>query len=127
MALPGDARQTSDVGGPTDKTTVVRFVGSPVCVVKSYSVDRFQLTLFAGNMALLTYDAMQDTTCAGRPVPSPVLVASLYIKRGDRWLNAAYQQTQTRDQARLLRIRRFVGWCAKSELLKYRPAITAPA
>jgi len=85
------------VGGPTDKTTVVRFVGSPVCVVKSYSVDRFQLTLFAGNMALLTYHAMQDTTCGGRPVPSPVWVASLYIKRGDRWLNAAYQQTQTRD------------------------------
>ncbi len=84
-------------GGPADKATVVKFVGSPACVVNSYSVDRFQLTVFDANTALLTYHAAQDTTCGGTKVPSPVWVSSLYIKRGERWWNAAYQQTQTRD------------------------------
>jgi len=83
-------------GGPSDKGLVVKVVASvKFCSVKSYSVDQFQLTQFSGNTALLIYHAAQDTTCGGKPVPSPVWVSSLYIKRGKRWLNAAYQQTQT--------------------------------
>jgi len=80
-------------GGSATKTEVVAFVGSPVCVVKSYSVSNFKLTVFDANTALLTYHAEQDTTCGGRPVPSPVWVSSLYVKRGGHWLNALYQQT----------------------------------
>jgi hypothetical protein len=82
-------------GGVTNKATVVRGVASPVCVVKSYAVDRFELTMVDANTALLTYHAEQDTTCGGNAVPSPVWVSSLYVKRGGRWLNAFYQQTQT--------------------------------
>ncbi|HVG33424.1 MAG TPA: nuclear transport factor 2 family protein [Pyrinomonadaceae bacterium] len=84
-------------GGRTDKPNVVRFVGSPVCVVKSYAVDQFELQMFDANTALLTYHAQQDTACGGNPVPSPVWVSSLYVRRGKRWLNALYQQTQTRQ------------------------------
>jgi hypothetical protein len=80
-------------GGPFNKSSVVAFVGSPVCVVKSYEVDHFQVTVFDANTALLTYHAAQDTTCGGKPVPSPVWVSSLYVKRDGRWLNALYQQT----------------------------------
>jgi hypothetical protein len=84
-------------GGRTDKANVVRFVASPVCVVKSYAVDRFELQMFDANTALLTYHAQQDTACGGNPVPSPVWVSSLYVRRGKRWINALYQQTQTRQ------------------------------
>jgi len=80
-------------GGPANKALVVGFVGSPACVVKSYSVDRFELTVFDSHTALLTYHAVQDTTCGGKPVPSPAWVSSLYVKRGNSWLNALYQQT----------------------------------
>ena len=82
-------------GGPTDKKTVVAGVGSPVCTVKSYTVDHFELTEFGPDTALLTYHAAQDTTCGGTAVPSPVWVSSLYVKRGGQWLNALYQQTKT--------------------------------
>lgn len=84
-------------GGLTDKANVVAGVSSPNCVVKSYSLDRFALTVFDANTALLNYHAAQDTTCFGNAVPSPVWVSSLYVRRGDRWLNALYQQTQTRQ------------------------------
>lgn len=82
-------------GGVTNKATVVAGVASPICVVKSYAVDKFELTVYDANTALLTYHAEQETACNGHAVPSPVWVSSLYIKRGDRWLNALYQQTQT--------------------------------
>ena len=83
-------------GGVTDKATVVAGVGSPACVVKSYFVDHFELKALGPDTALLTYYADQDTTCGGNPVPSPVWAGSLYVKRGGRWWNAAYQQTPTK-------------------------------
>jgi hypothetical protein len=83
-------------GGRANKATVVAGVASPICVVKTYAVDQFELTAFDANTALLTYHAAQDTACGGNPVPSPVWVSSLYIRRGGRWHNAFYQQTQTR-------------------------------
>jgi Domain of unknown function (DUF4440) len=79
--------------GPFGKASVVNFVASPVCTVKSYAVDHFELTAFDADTALLTYHAAQETICSGKPVPSPVWVSSLYIKRDGRWLNALYQQT----------------------------------
>jgi hypothetical protein len=78
--------------GVATKGEIVPFVGSPICVVKSYAVDKFELTVFDANTALLTYHAAQDTVCHNR-VPSPVWVSSLYVRRGGRWLNALYQQT----------------------------------
>jgi hypothetical protein len=79
--------------GPFRKAAVLGFVGSPVCAVKDYAVDHFELTMFASDTALLTYHAAQDTTCSGKPVPSPAWVSSLYVKRNGKWLNVFYQQT----------------------------------
>jgi len=83
-------------GGVTNKARVVAGVASPLCVVKSYTIDKFEVVRFDANTALLTYHAAQDTSCNGNAVPSPVWVSSLYLRRHGRWLNALYQQTQTR-------------------------------
>jgi hypothetical protein len=82
--------------GVTNKAMVVTGVASPVCVVKSYTVEKFELTVIDAKTALLTYHAEQDTNCGGNAVPSPVWASSLYVRRGGHWLNAFYQQTQTR-------------------------------
>ena len=79
--------------GTSSKKEVVDFVGSPVCVVTSYSVDNFNVTILDADAALIVYHAAQDTKCGGRQVPSPAWVSSLYIRRGGKWLNAMYQQT----------------------------------
>jgi hypothetical protein len=81
------------MGGPATKAQIVGFVGSPICVVKSYKVEKFRLAKFTDDIALLNYWAEQDTTCNGNRVPSPAWASSLYVKRGERWLNALYQQT----------------------------------
>jgi hypothetical protein len=82
-------------GGPANKATVVAGVAGPACSVKSYTVDHFAVAVVDANVALVTYHAAQDTTCGGQPVPSPVWVSSLYVKRDGRWLNFLYQQTKT--------------------------------
>ena len=79
--------------GRSSKAEVLATVATPRCVVKSYSTDDFKFTQFNANSALLTYHAAQTTLCGGKPIPSPVWVSSLYVRRGNRWLNAAYQQT----------------------------------
>lgn len=64
-----------------------------MCVVTSYAVSDFTLTVFDSTAALLTYLAKQDTHCGGATVPSPEWTSSLYIKRNGKWLNALFQQT----------------------------------
>jgi hypothetical protein len=80
------------MGGVAGKAEIVSFVGSPACTVKSYRLDHFQMKLLDKNTALLTYWEEQDTVCQ-KPVPSPCWASSLYMKRGDKWLNVLYQQT----------------------------------
>jgi hypothetical protein len=72
-------------GGISNKATVVAGVGSPMCVVKSYTVDKFDLTVLGPTTALLTYYADQDTTCGKISVPSPVWVSSVYVQRDGKW------------------------------------------
>ena len=83
-------------GGLTNKAAVVAFVGSPVCTVKSYKLDRFEMRMLDKDTALITYWEEQDTVC-NKQVPSPCWVSSLYVKRGDKWLNVFYQQTQIHE------------------------------
>lgn len=80
-------------GGASTKAEVVAFVGSPACQVESYELDDFTLTVYDEKTAALLYHAAQTTTCNGKPVPSPVWVSSLYVKRDGKWWNALYQQT----------------------------------
>jgi hypothetical protein len=82
-------------GGVIGKDAVVAGVASPVCVVEDYAVDHFNVTRFSATSALVTYHAAQTTRCGGAAVPSPVWASSLYEKRGGRWLNVLYQQSQT--------------------------------
>jgi hypothetical protein len=84
--------------GISNKAAVVASVGTPNCVVNSYSVGSFKLSVFNETTALLTYRAAQDTQCNGVAVPSPVWTGSLYIKRDGRWQNAAYQHTKATEQ-----------------------------
>jgi hypothetical protein len=81
-------------GGLASKAAVVNMVGSPVCTVKSYIVDKFKCTQLDANVAVLNYYAVQDTVCYGKPVPSPVWVTSLFVRRGDRWVNVLYQHSE---------------------------------
>jgi hypothetical protein len=75
--------------GPAGKAGVVAGVGG-ACTVRSYAVDRFKVTRFSADTALLTYRAVQDTSCGAAKVPSPVWATSLFVRRDGQWRNALY-------------------------------------
>jgi hypothetical protein len=85
----------SEVGGSgvADKNSVVSFVASGACTVNNYSLDEMKVRQLAENVAVVTYRATQNTTCAKTRVPSPAWVSSTFVKRDGRWRNAIYQQT----------------------------------
>jgi hypothetical protein len=83
-------------GGRSTKAQVVAFVASPTCIVTSYKTGQFEIVAVDANTALLTYRAEQNTMCAGKAVPSPAWVSSLYVRRNGRWLNSLYQQSPIR-------------------------------
>lgn len=79
-------------GGVAGKKDVVELVGSGLCKVSSYSTDQFSFAMIDENVAVLTYHASQETVCNNK-VPSPVWVASIYVKRKGHWENVVYQQS----------------------------------
>jgi hypothetical protein len=83
--------------GSAGKAAVLATVATPKCVVANYALDRFSLHMLNDVTAVLVYHAKQDTKCNGIAVPSPVWATSIYVKRGDRWLNAVYEHTPAAD------------------------------
>ena len=77
--------------GPAGRAMVIASVASPKCVVNNFEIDRFTMRVLSPDTAVLVYHAKQDTKCNGTSVPSPVWATSVYVKRGDRWLNAVYE------------------------------------
>jgi hypothetical protein len=79
--------------GPVPKAAIVPFVASRACEVKSYSLGDFRVTILDAGSAVVMYRAEQETSCAGKPVPSPAWVSSVYAKRAGRWTNVLFHQT----------------------------------
>ena len=58
-----------------------------------YQIDGLRVKGLAKDVALVSYQATIKGTYKGKQVPSPVQVAEVWVKRGDNWLQASYQET----------------------------------
>ena len=79
--------------GLSGKAEVVAGVRSSGCVVRSYALGPYSMTVVTADSVLVTYRAEQDSACSGRKVASPVWATSLYARRSGRWLNVMYSHT----------------------------------
>lgn len=79
--------------GIDNRAKQIKEISNPNCKIKSYSLNDFRLVMMKENIALLTFKADEDYTCNGKKGASPVMASSLFIKRGDRWLNFHHQET----------------------------------
>ena len=93
--LADDAIST-DRNGVAGKAETLRFVGENKCEIRGYALDdaSFRVTMIDPNAAILSYKATQDYTCEGRNGPTPVYVSAVYARRGGKWVNVSYQETQ---------------------------------
>ncbi len=77
--------------GVTDKAQTVKSIAAD-CEVKSFSLDNFKFVMLTKDSAMMTYTAMQDAVCSGKPIPLHVLPTVVYVKRGGKWLQALYTE-----------------------------------
>jgi hypothetical protein len=78
----------------SNKTQVIKSTATD-CEVKSYSLDSFKFVALDKASVVLTYTAMQDGMCNGKPIPAKVRASVVYVKRGSKWLEALYMETPT--------------------------------
>lgn len=78
---PGDSVKT--------KADVVKMITDSKCDVKSFAISDGHVTQAGADAAVFTYKATAEGTCDGKPIPSPVTAATVFVRNGDSW-KAAY-------------------------------------
>jgi hypothetical protein len=93
--LSEDTSVLGSMGLIDSKSQIVSAISGANCEVKSYSLSNFRVAMLTKDTAVLTYKAIQDVTCDGKPEPAEVWSSSVYVKRGGKWLAAFHQETPT--------------------------------
>ncbi|MEZ5784970.1 MAG: nuclear transport factor 2 family protein [Xanthobacteraceae bacterium] len=82
---------TSYYGAPQSVTEQIASL--PDLKLKETTVSAVAVTLFGSDSAAIMFTARNEGTYKGQPLPSPVFVTSLYVKRNGHWLERLYQTT----------------------------------
>ncbi len=78
--------------GRVDKAGAIKTLSEQKCEINSYSLSDDQMTMVGADVAVLTFKGEQDYTCDGKKGPANILVASVYVREGDKWKNAFYNE-----------------------------------
>ncbi len=80
-------------GVTSGKAKAIKEITDSSCDVKSFSLSDWKLSMAGKGTAILTYKASQDAVCDGNKVAAEVYSSVVYVKKGDKWLAASYQET----------------------------------
>jgi hypothetical protein len=88
-----------DVGrsGIFDRATSIKRWIDHKCEMKSITFSDEQMNELAEGVALLTYKTTGDIVCDGKPSPTPTYSSTLYVREGDAWKAAYYQEVAAFD------------------------------
>lgn len=81
------------VGMTAGREAVARAIESHNCVMKSFELRDAQLRQPGPDVAILTYVAIQDTTCDGQALPRKIFSTSIWVRQGGVWKGYSYQET----------------------------------
>jgi ketosteroid isomerase-like protein len=72
--------------GTWTKAEEINRVSGHDCVHNSYSFNNTKVAMIDKNVALLTYEAMADSTCGGKRESAKLYLTSVFVKRKGQWL-----------------------------------------
>lgn len=78
-----------DDGKRPTRAEVIKMISEHKCDIKSHSLSEGHVTPVSADVAVLTYKGVSEGTCEGRPIPSPVTAATVFVRSGTEW-KAAY-------------------------------------
>jgi ketosteroid isomerase-like protein len=83
--------------GREDKAANIKRLTDAKCEVKSYALSDEQMHMLGADVAVLSFKASQDATCAGTKIPANVWASSAYVREGDKWKALAYVENAVVD------------------------------
>jgi ketosteroid isomerase-like protein len=89
-----------DGKGSTPKAEVVKMISEHKEEVKSFSLSDPHVTSAGADVAVLTYKATVDGTDNGKPIPSPVTVATVFVRSGADWKATYHNEVPVVDPAK---------------------------
>ena|SRR5579864_6684380 len=66
----------------------------PELHLKAYSIEDVKVTPVANGIALITYKVKLDGSYQGKELKRPIYAASVWVKRGPKWLQTFNQETE---------------------------------
>jgi hypothetical protein len=95
-----DAPMISGNGGPAmSKAEVVKMISEHKEDVKSFSLSSPHVTPVGADAVVLTYKATVEGTENGKPLPSPVTAATLFVRAGNDWKAYYHNEVKVIDMA----------------------------
>lgn len=91
--LHQNALSVDNSGLVSGKAATLAANTSPACKVAGYTLGPMTAHNFGDSMVVLTYSATQNAVCDGKKKPPKVLVTAVWVKQGDKWLNATYHES----------------------------------
>ena len=76
--------------GATDGKRFISQIETGVCKVNSFKLSDFAFRLINSTSGVLTYHAIQDAMCTGKPLPPDLRVEIGYLNTDGRWKMAFY-------------------------------------
>lgn len=83
--------------GREDKAANIKRMVDAKCAVKSFSLSDEQMHMLGSDVAVLSYKAKQDATCAGAKIPADVWVSAAYVREGEKWKALTYVENAVVD------------------------------
>jgi ketosteroid isomerase-like protein len=84
--------------GRWTRDSVLKEIADNKCIIKDdFKLEDPQMTMVGPDVAVLVYKATFDGTCEGQKFPSPVRAASVFVRKGDKWLGAYHSESPIVD------------------------------
>ena len=93
--VPDDSLNIADGMVTKGRKEILKAITDTGCVVNSYSLSDFSYMWLDKETVLMTYTAAQDATCSGKKQAGKVIAASIWQKRGGKWLSPFHQETES--------------------------------
>jgi ketosteroid isomerase-like protein len=87
--------------GNSTKAEVVKMISEHKDEVKSFSLSDPHVTAAGADAAVLTYKATVEGTENGKPIPSPVTVATVFVRSGTDWKAVYHNEVAVIDPAKM--------------------------
>lgn len=96
-----DVQMISGQGGKTmSKAEVVKEISENKDDVKTFTLSEPRVTPVSADVAVLTYKAVVDGTSNGKPIPSPLTAATVFVKSGSDWKAAYHNEVPVVDPSK---------------------------